>query len=121
MMPDVPIPPFSRCPRALVNAVACLVFLSACTINQIPTPAALTVAPTRSAVPVPVSTTPAPSALASRSAVDPVKQAVLADWEEMFRTTQSYEYVKANGRPDDKAWWIELRQHSNPPVSPKGG
>jgi hypothetical protein len=107
MMPDIPFPPSSRYPRALVNAVACLVFLSACSINQIPTPAALTVTPTLTAVPVPVSSTPAPAALAPRSAVDPVKQAVLADWEEMFRTTQSYEYVKANGRPDDKTWWIE--------------
>jgi hypothetical protein len=90
-----------------VNAVVCLAFLAACSIHQNPPPAVPTVTPTLIAAPVPVSSTPAPAALASRSAVDPVKQAVLADWEEMFRTTQSYEYVQANGRPDDKAWWIE--------------
>jgi hypothetical protein len=42
-----------------------------------------------------------------KPSADPVREAVVADWEEMFRTTQSYEYVKANGRPDDKTWWIE--------------
>ena len=104
-----------------MNAVVCLVFLSACSLNQITTPAVHTVAPTLTAAPLPVSSTPAPSALAPRSAVDPVKQAALADWEEMFRTTLSYEYVQANGRTDDKAWWIELRQHSDPPVSSRGG
>jgi hypothetical protein len=41
------------------------------------------------------------------SPADSVRQAVVADWEEMFRSTQSYEYVKANGRPGDKTWWIE--------------
>jgi hypothetical protein len=83
------------------------VFLSACSINQIPTPAARTVTPTLTAAPVPVSSTPAPATLASRSAVDPVKQALLADWEELFRMTSRLEYVKANGRPSEKNWWIE--------------
>jgi len=31
----------------------------------------------------------------------------MADWEEMFRTTSRLEYVKANGQPGDKNWWIE--------------
>jgi hypothetical protein len=42
-----------------------------------------------------------------KPSADSVSKAVVADWEEMFRVTQSYEYVKANGRPDDKEWWIE--------------
>jgi len=43
----------------------------------------------------------------AKPSADSVREAVIADWEEMFRTTQSYEYVKANGRPDDKEWWTE--------------
>ena len=38
---------------------------------------------------------------------DSAGKAAVADWEEMFRTFNSYENVKANGRPSDKAWWIE--------------
>ena len=42
-----------------------------------------------------------------KPSADSAGEAVIADWEEMFRTTQSYENVKANGRPDDKTWWVE--------------
>jgi hypothetical protein len=49
-------------------------------------------------------TTPTATAQASPAQDN---QAVITNWEEMFRFTQSYEYVKANGRPDDKAWWVE--------------
>ena len=38
---------------------------------------------------------------------DSVREAAVADWEEMFRTTSRLEYVKANGQPGDKNWWIE--------------
>ncbi len=36
-----------------------------------------------------------------------ILQSVPADWEEMFRSMNSYESVKTNGRPGEKAWWIE--------------
>jgi len=62
-----------------------------------------------------ISPTLAPTTMPEKSTVvvtvkpsaDSAGEAVIADWEEMFRTTQSYEYVKANGRPDDKTWWVE--------------
>ena len=38
---------------------------------------------------------------------DSVSEAVVADWEELFRTTSRLEYVKANGQPGDKNWWTE--------------
>jgi hypothetical protein len=92
-----------------VKAVGCLVFLSACSTHQIPTPEALTATQNSTPVSAPLSSS-VPATVAPQFTADPLKQAVLADWEEMFRSTQSYEFVKANGRPDDKAWWIEQAQ-----------
>jgi hypothetical protein len=62
-----------------------------------------------------ISPTLAPTTMPEKSTVvvtvkpsaDSAREAVVADWEEMFRTTQSYESVKANGQPGDKNWWIE--------------
>ncbi len=51
-----------------------------------------------------------PTSSATVTASGPNAKAAIADWEEMFRVTQSYEYVKANGRPDDRAWWVEQAQ-----------
>jgi len=64
-----------------------------------PTPTVIAATPTPPKSPAPAAAIPTPSA--------PVTQTVVAEWEEMFRVTQSYEYVKSNGRPDDKEWWIE--------------
>ncbi len=36
-----------------------------------------------------------------------LSQAIIADWEEMFRAINSYESVSASGRPDEKGWWVE--------------
>jgi hypothetical protein len=89
--------------------------VSACKMAPSTTPS-LVVTPTpalsgsvTTPAPAPTATPEKPAAVATTIKAPPesVGKAVVADWEEMFRVTQSYEYVSANGRPDDKEWWIE--------------
>jgi hypothetical protein len=49
-----------------------------------------------------ITANPSPAAAAGAAG-----KAAIADWEEMFRTTQSYEYAQVNGQPGDKKWWTE--------------
>jgi hypothetical protein len=65
-----------------------------------------------------ISPAPTPTTLLEQSTVivtvkpsaDSIHEAVVTDWEELFRTTSRLEYVKANGRPSDKNWWLEQSQ-----------
>ena len=71
---------------------------------------ACAVAPAPSQTGTLVPATPPQSATAIPSAVptsNQTPQAAIADWEEMFRTRNCYECIKANGQINDKAWWIE--------------
>jgi hypothetical protein len=93
---------------AVVAVVVVMLGVSACTtrpqvVSQASKPDGATPSPTASSP----ALTGQGKISADASSSDPRAIAVIADWEEMFRNTQSYEYVKANGRPDDKAWWIE--------------
>lgn len=93
--------PSVRAGVVLALGVLVLAVMAYRTVSVSPPPpvTATAVAGRAIASPPPVSATPAGEQLAQ------IGPAVIADWEAMFRATQSYESVHAEGRPGDKAWW----------------
>jgi hypothetical protein len=91
--------------KVLLTLLLSALLISACAalpVNVTPAPLPTGTLPVPAAPPQPATASPAAAPTSNQAAT-----AVIADWEEMFRTTNGYEYVKANGKPDDKAWWIE--------------
>jgi hypothetical protein len=80
---------------------------SACATAPTATPAAATLTPVPIASPSAAAPASVPATAASGASSDQIAKAVIADWEEMFRTRNCYEYIKTNGQINDKAWWIE--------------
>ena len=85
--------------KALLVAALTALCISGCAAPVSPTPTAIVVTPMPAKSSTLAATITTPSA--------PVTQTVIVEWEEMFRVTKNYEYVKTNGRPGDKEWWIE--------------
>jgi hypothetical protein len=85
--------------RVLVAMLALVIFASACATG--PSPLAPTVPASPAETPV----------IETATVSDRVGKAVIADWEEMFITTQSYEYAAKNAQVGDKAWWTEQIPH----------
>jgi len=92
----------------LILLVLLLLCASAC--NTTPTAPALSTAtmpPEPTLTPTRSEPTSTPAADASP---DEISKAVIADWEEMFRTMSTYEYVSTEGKPGDKTWWTTQAQ-----------
>ena len=91
--------------KVLLTLLLSALLISACAalpMNVTPSPILTETLPAPTVPPQSTAATPAAAPTSNQTAT-----AVIADWEEMFRTTNGYEYVKANGKPNDKAWWIE--------------